>query len=93
MGFPGGSVVKNPPANAGDTQDMGSVPGSGKIPWRREWQTVPVFVPGKPHGQRSLAGYSLWGHRVTTEPVAPCVCTYILLCNHHPEYIENVFVI
>ena len=31
-----------------------------KIPWRREWQSTPVFLPGKPHGQRSLTGYSLW---------------------------------
>ena len=30
MGFPGGAVVKNPPANAGDTRDSGSIPGSGK---------------------------------------------------------------
>ena len=33
----------------------------GKIPWRRKWQPTPVFLPGKFHGQRSLAGYSLWG--------------------------------
>ena len=32
-----------------------------KIPWRRKWQPPPVFLPGKPHGQRSLAGYSPWG--------------------------------
>ena len=37
----------------------------GKIPWRRKWQPIPVFLPGKSHGQRSLVGYSLWGHRVT----------------------------
>ena len=30
-----------------------------KIPWRRKWQPTPVFLPGEPHGQRSLAGYSL----------------------------------
>ena len=30
MGFPGGSVVKNLPANAGDTGDLGSIPGSGR---------------------------------------------------------------
>ena len=29
-------------------------------PWRREWQPTPVFLPGKSHGQRSLAGYSPW---------------------------------
>ena len=35
----------------------------GKIPWRRKWQPTPVFLPGKFHGQRSLAGYSLWGRK------------------------------
>ena len=29
-----------------------------KMPWRRTWQPTPVFLPGKSHGQRSLAGYS-----------------------------------
>ena len=36
----------------------------GKIPWRRAWQPTPVCLPGEPHGQRSLVGYSPWGHRV-----------------------------
>ena len=31
-----------------------------KISWRRKWQPTPVFLPGKSHGQRSLAGYSPW---------------------------------
>ena len=40
-------------------------PWVGNIPWRREWQPTPTFLPGEFHGQRSLAGYSLvWGHRV-----------------------------
>ena len=34
-----------------------------KIPWRRQWQPTPVFLPGKSHGQRSLAGYSPWGQK------------------------------
>ena len=34
-----------------------------KIPWRRKWQPTPVFLPGKSHGQRSLVGYSPWGHK------------------------------
>ena len=34
-----------------------------KIPWRREWQSTPVFSPREFCGQRSLAGYSPWGHR------------------------------
>ena len=31
--------------------------------WRRKWQSTPVFLPGKSHGQRILAGYSPWGHK------------------------------
>ena len=38
-------------------------PWVGKIPWRREWQPTPVFVPGKSHGQRRLAGYSSRVHK------------------------------
>ena len=34
-----------------------------KIPWRGEWQPTPIFLPGKFHGQRSLAGYHPWGHK------------------------------
>ena len=51
-------VVENPPANAGDIRDLGFDPWVGKIPWRRERQPTPVVLPGEPHGQRSLAGYS-----------------------------------
>ena len=35
----------------------------GRIPWKRKWQPTPVFLPGKFHGERSLAGYSPWGHK------------------------------
>ena len=54
-------VVKNVPANAEDTGDSGSIPGSGRFPWRREWLPTPVFLPEEFHGQRSLVGYSAWG--------------------------------
>ena len=33
----------------------------GKISWRRKWPPIPVVLPGKSHGQRSLADYSPWG--------------------------------
>ena len=50
-------VVKNLPADAGDAvQPLGQ-----EIPWRRAWQTTPVFLTGESHGQRSLAGYSPQG--------------------------------
>ena len=35
----------------------------GKIPWRKEWLPTPIFLPGKSHGQRNLAGYSPWGNK------------------------------
>ena len=71
-GFPGGSVVENPLANEGDAKDVGLIPWVGKIPWRRKWQPIPVFLLGKFHGQRSLAGYSPWGHKESdmTEPLS-----------------------
>ena len=58
--FPGGSEVKASARNAGD---LGSIPGSGRFPWRRKWQPTPVFLPGESHGQRSLVGYSPWDHK------------------------------
>ena len=36
-------------------------PWVAKIPWRRAWQPIPVFLPGESHGQRSLVSYSPWG--------------------------------
>ena len=57
MGFPDGSSDKESACHVGD---VGSIPGW--ISWRREWQPIPVFLPGESHGQKSLAGYSPWGH-------------------------------
>ena len=52
-GFPGGTVVKNPPANAGDTRDVGLIPGSVT-----KWQPTPLFFTRKFHRQRKLADCS-----------------------------------
>jgi len=41
-----------------ETQERRFDPWVSKIPWRRKWQPTPVFLTGKSHGQRSLAGYS-----------------------------------
>ena len=50
-------VVKNPPANARDLRDVGSIPGSGRSPGEENGNPL-QFLPGESHGQRSLAGYS-----------------------------------
>ena len=56
-------LVKNLPA----VQETGLNPWVRKIPWRREWQPTPAFLPGefidRIHRQKSLAGYSPWGHK------------------------------
>ena len=57
---PGGSDDEESTCDAGD---LGSdLPHVRKIP-RREWQPIPVFLPGEFHGQRSLVGCSPWGHK------------------------------
>ena len=47
MGLPGSTVVKNPPASAGDAGDTGLIPESRRFPWRRVWLSTPVFLPGE----------------------------------------------
>ena len=63
LSFPAGAVVKNLPASVGDSRDTILIPVLGKIPWKRQWQPTPVFLPREFHGQGSLAGYSPWGHK------------------------------
>ena len=69
-------MVKNPSANAGDTRDLGSIPGSGRVRGVRSGNHSGILA-GKFHGRGSLAGYSLWGRKEldTIEQLS----TYILL--------------
>ena len=62
----GGASVKNllPMQETQETRFCSCV---RKMPWRRKRQPTPVFLTGKSHEQRSLAGYSPWGHRDMTE--------------------------
>ena len=57
-----------------------------KIPWRRKWQPIPVLLPGKSHGQKSLVGYCPWGCKRVRHNLATCCCcsvaqSYPALCN------------
>ena len=63
-------MVKNPPANAGDTRDQTSIPGSGRSPGEGNGNPLP-FLPGEPHGQRSLVGYSPWACKELDMTEAP----------------------
>jgi len=59
-GFPGGSDGKE---SSYDEGDLGLIPASGRCPYRKERQPIPVFLPEKSHGQRSMVGSSPWGHK------------------------------
>ena len=64
MGFPGGSVVKNPPANEGDEKDMGLIPGSGRSPGEGNGNPLQYFCLVNPMDRgtwRSIV------HRVTKD--------------------------
>ena len=71
-------LVKNLPASAGDSRDIGSLPRWGGSPGGGNRQSASMFLPGESHGQRSLAGYSPRGHKEsdTTEQlhVHLCIC-------------------
>ena len=56
LGFPGSSVVRNPPA----MQETLVQFWVGKIPWRREWVPTPVFWPGEFNGLYSPLGFKEW---------------------------------
>ena len=55
---------------------------SRKDPLRRKWQPTPILLPGKFHGQRSLAGYSPWGHKEldTAERLSTAQHTLMYAC-------------
>ena len=56
-------MVKNVPANAGDTSNVGSIPESGRCPGAGNGNPLQCSCLENPHGQRSLVGCSPWGHK------------------------------
>ena len=64
MGFLGGAVGKEYACQTRRPERQRFVPWVRKIPWRRKWQLAPTFLSREFRRQRSLAGYSPWGHKV-----------------------------
>ena len=87
LGFPGGAVVKNLPTDAGDARDMGSIPRSGRPSRGGNGKPFQYYCLGESLRQRSLAGYSPWGHKAwdMTEQLS---CTFPFssdtLASHSP---------
>ena len=71
----GGTVVKNLPANAGDTEDKGSILG-WEDPWSRKWQSTPLFLPRNFRGQRRFVGYSPWNHKEWDTAEHACILNF-----------------
>ena len=62
-GFPGVTSGKEPACQCRRRKRCRFSLWVGKIPWWRAWQPTRVFLSGESHGERSLAGYSPWGHK------------------------------
>ena len=108
-GFRVGSVVKNLSANAGDIRDLGSIlgwedpleeemaiPFSILSPWRRKWQSTPIFFPGESHRQRNLVGYSPWGHEeldTTKETLHAHTCVFLTAKVNLRQYLLLFFIL
>ena len=69
----------------------GFKPWVGKISWRRKWQPTPIFLPGKYHKQRRLAGYSLWGCKQSemTEHASKHIYTHTHTHTHTYIYVAH----
>ena len=65
--------IKNPPAMQ-ESQEMRIWVWVWKIHWRKKWQPTPAVLPGKSHGQKSLAGYIPWGHKSQSRPSLNTEC-------------------
>ena len=63
MGFPGDVSGKEPICQCRRCKRLEFNPWVWKIPWRSTQQPTPVFLPGESQGQRTLEGYSPWGHK------------------------------
>ena len=79
LGLPSGANGKE---SACQCRRLGFDHWVSTMPWRRKWQLAPILLPAKPHGQRSLAGYSPWGHKEMN--VTECMRAHLPTHTHTP---------
>ena len=98
MGFLGGARGRESTCQCWRLNRHGFDPWVRKIPWRRQWQPTPVFLPGKSHRQRSLEGYSPWGHKESdmaewlgTNTYNKCIHKYTYTQIHADTWISTPF--
>ena len=90
-GFPGGLVVKNPPASAGDLGDMGSIPGLGRCPGVEDGNPLQYSCPGSPMSRGT------WQATVRGVAESDAICTHeclsILVCKTRPAHLAHLRVV
>ena len=79
-GLPGWVTGKESGCNAGDVGDKGSIPGVGKMPWRRARQPAPVCLPGESHGPSG--GWRATVHGVAESDTTEMTKTQSLYTEH-----------
>ena len=86
LGFPGGSVVKNLPANAGDT---GWIPSMGRATGEENDNLLQCSCLQKPHGQRSLVSSRPWGSRRVRHNFSNWTTKYSIVWRYHSLFIHS----
>ena len=81
--------MKNPTASAGEVRDKDWIPGSGRSAGEGNDNSLPIFLPGKSHGQRSLVGHSPWGHTELGTTEHAHTHTYIHTHTHTHTHTET----
>ena len=83
-------MVKNPPANSRDIREASLIPESGRSPGR-EMATCSSTLAGESHGQRSLVGYSPWGHKQSgmTDVAAHSIAAAIIYLSQSLNFIYS----
>ena len=76
-GFPGGTSGEEPSCQRRTHERCGFDPWVRKIPWKRKWQLIPIFLPGKSHGQRSLPG-------MKSRTLLKQLSTHLTILNYFP---------
>ena len=66
-------------------QEKGLDPWVRKIPWKKEWQPTPVFLPGESHGQSNLG----WQESDTTKQLTHMLLQKLLLSNYYIFLIDT----
>ena len=82
-------TVKYPPV----IPDTWLNPWVGKIPWRKEWLSIPVFWPGKSHGQRSWVGDSPWDLKESDMTERLTLTYYVFIWNIFTLSVASNFII